>query len=332
MSAMISEVRYQGRNIVEAMYANKPAWHKLGNIFDVGGDKAPNSEEAMKLAHLGWKVLKEELFLGDGKRAGKFFGLVREDTRNTLNVVKKRYAVLQNTEAFSFLDSLLMDGIMRYEAAFALKGGQEVCLLARMPSVDYVGGTDPMLRYVLLTMGHGSGAINILPTSVRVECANLKALALGIGKKRKVVCSVRHTGDLSEKLTVARQFISQFDAAFTLYKENAQKLLVGCSPEQRREYLARLFPKPERMTPRQRSSYDRKVAGVQEAWAAPAQQVAGVKGTWWAMYNAVTAFLDHGKPGRKTANFEENRFIKTVSGDLADQKDSALAMALEMAV
>ncbi len=334
MAHEIESVLVNGIPVYEAVYANNPAWHGLGVTFDAGGSRGLISREAIELGHLGWTVAKEKLKLEDETEAEGFYGLVRQDTRKTLAVVKGRYESLQNEEAFEFLDSLLMDGVMQYESAFALRGGEEVCLLARMPSYDWVVEDHDMnLRYILLSMSHGYGGINILPTAVRVVCANTQRLALGTGKKDTY--TIRHTGDIAEKLNYARQYIGQLDKKFTDYNEKARSLLVGCTQEQRKEYLAELFPAPaEDAGQRTKNNHENAIQAVKNAWSRPAQQVQGVKGTWWALFNAVTEVEDHGTPTRKSKDVRmalENRWSNVSNGPGAAFKDKALELALTMA-
>lgn len=335
MAHEISEVLVGGRKVFEAVYANQPAWHHLGVTFDEGGRRGLTSRQAIELGHLGWEVALERLRLEDGTPVDpNFLGLVRQDTRGMLATVGSRYTPLQNVEAFEFLDSLLMDGIMQYESAFALRGGQEVCLLARMPSYDWVVKDHDMnLRYILLSMSHGYGGIRILPTAVRVVCANTQRVALSEGKKDTY--TIRHSGNMQEKLKVARQYISQLDKSFTLYNEQARSLLVGCTQEQRAEYLAELFPAPEEDAgTRAKNNHERSIQAVKAAWGRPAQKVEGVRGTWWALFNAVTEVVDHDKPARQSRDefkARENRWMSVSDGPGATFKDKAFKLALQMA-
>lgn len=336
MGHEIETIMINGRPVIEAVYANRPAWHRLGVVFDEGGSRGMISRQAIELGHLGWEVAKEDVQLMDNTPlGGEFQALVRQDTRKTLSVVGSRYTPLQNVEAFEFLDSLLMDGIMQYEAAFALRGGQEVCLLARMPSYDWVvPGEDLNMRFLMLSMSHGYGGISILPTALRVQCANMQRMALAEGKKDTY--TIRHTGDMAEKLKIAKQYISQLDKKFTDYNEKARSLLVGCTQEQRAAYLAELFPAPaEDASTRAKNSHERSIQAVKNAWNRPAQQLKGVKGTWWALFNAVTEVVDHDKPSRQSKNEEkarERRWMSVSNGDGADFKDKALEVALAMAL
>lgn len=339
MSAEISEVMVDGVNVVEAMYANSPAWHSLGEIFNPGGKAAPDAETAIKMAHLDWKVDFADLSYQWGDKTNvvtEEWGVVRQDIGAWLGNVGTKYEIFQNVEAFSFLDGMLQDGIMRYESAMALKGGKVVVLLARMPSVDTFAEGDHGLRYIMLSTSHdGSGAIQLLPTNVRVVCANTRRLALSLGKGK--VHNIRHTGKLQEKLTIAQNYLSQFDKAFTLFGKQGQQLAtLKASKLDVAQYLDKVFEKPEKegnaMTRR-----NNQVEEVQSFLTKPANMLPSIQGSWWACYNAVSMAADHGNKfssrgaGRDSRRYQENKFLSVMDGTLADVKDKAFALACDMA-
>ncbi len=331
MAHEISEITINGRRIAEAMYANNPAWHNLGEVFDVDGNQAPDSRTAAELAHLTWRVEKEDIFLSDGRKVPNNFALVRQDTRDALSVVGNDYTVLQIDQCFSFLDSLLQDGIMRYESAFALRGGRGIVLLARMPSVDTIVDQDSCLRYIVLSTWFGGGSTILTPTSVRVVCANTLRLALS---DTTHCVAVRHSGEMDVKLRQARHYLSQFDKAFTLYCEDARRLLKGYTPAQAKDYMAELFPAPaDDAGQRAKNNFDKRIGEVRSAFRSPANNLPGVRGTWWALFNAVTETIDHAKPLRETRDVvarRENRFINTMLGDSAAFKRRAFDLALAL--
>ena len=140
----------------EAAFALRPAWHGLGRTLDY----VPDSEAMIEAAHLGWSVGARPLVTCDGRSVPGYFATVREDTGAVLGVVSDRYKVVQNRDAFDFLDSLLQDGVLRYESAGALKGGRVVWALARMPSDDEIAPGDVSRRYILFSTTHdGSGSV-----------------------------------------------------------------------------------------------------------------------------------------------------------------------------
>jgi len=332
MAHLISDVMLNGNKVAQAMFANRPAWHNLGRIFDPGGSTAPDSAQAMALSGLDVEVTKEEMILArDGAPVVDNFALVRQDTRTALSVVGNDYQVIQNRECFAFLDSLQADGILRYESAFGLKGGRGIVLLARMPEVRYVTPEDASLDYLLFSSWHGGGAISCQATDVRVVCANTLALAM---ENKATQISIRHSGDLDAKLATARDYLAQLNSAFTGHNELKKSLLKGHSPEQAREFIAQLFPEPKRdASERVKRNRERKIAEVRQAFLSPAQRLASVKGTWWALFNAVTEVVDHGQVARQSRDMvarAENRFLSVTQGEGAQFKSRAFALALSL--
>ena len=340
---MSHEISVLDSGIVEAMYANKPAWHSLGTLFDVGGTMAPDSATAAHLSNLDkWLVEKQPIYLGGGVEIPEQFALVRNDVNRVLGIVGSTYVPFQNAEAFSFLDSLVMDGVLRYESAMALKGGQRIVLLARMPSIDTFAEGDYGLRYIMLSAGHdGNTPINLLPTSVRVVCANTENMALRMGKR--VNFSIKHTGKTGERLTIAKKYLSQFDKGFTEYREQAALLATRqASPDQVIEYLETLFPSKgedgQDKTGRGATIRENKVGEIQRFALNPANILRSIEGSWWGLYNAVTMAIDHGEKftsrGSKDDDgraFEENKFLSLMDGRLATLKDKAFTVACELA-
>jgi Domain of unknown function (DUF932) len=96
-----------------------------------------------------------------------FFATVRQDTREVLGIVGERYRIVQNHEAFAFIDQLLGSSI-HFETAGSLQGGRRVWVLATLPDHVEVGG-GAVRPYVLLMNSHdGSTAVIAATTPVRV--------------------------------------------------------------------------------------------------------------------------------------------------------------------
>ena len=329
--------------LAEAAFANDPAWHGLGEVFKPGENRGMNSQQALELAHLDWRVEKQPIFLRDNIEIPEHFATVRTDINKTLGIVGGRYEVQQNHECFDFLDGLCQDGIIEYESAFALNEGRKVVILARMPSFDEIAEGDNSLRYVLFSTSHdGTGCINILPTSVRVVCANTLRLALG---KSKATAAIRHTAKKDESLKLAKQWLSQFDEKFTMFRDAARFLAEKqYTPEQARDYIHTLFPMPEKAEGKELSktvvkNVEEKRAGVYGAVNIASNSLPSIKGTWWQLVNAVTWNVDHEsnfKHRSKDSRSEiragkEKRFENSIQGAGADLKEQAFNLAIAMA-
>lgn len=311
----------------EAAYALKPAWHGLGHVLD----HAPNSEEMVKAAHLDWTVSKRPLRTDEGEGSIAIpgqFATVRDDINRPLGVVGEDYTVVQNAEAFAFLDGLLQDGVMKYEAAGALKGGRLVWVLARMPGFDLIGDGDQVDRYIMFSTSHdGWSSLYAIPTSVRVVCWNTwRAATINMS-------GIRHTSGVKTNLKRMEMYLSQFDAAFTLFRDNARLLLNRKlkSSKQVSAYLDRLFPLKDDATESAKTRREDKVVSIAGNLKHATNMLPGMKDTWWAMYNAVSLYTDHQTKFRgEREEPEERRLVSVTNGPVADLKNRAFELALEM--
>lgn len=320
MSAEISQVNVNGETKTELMLAGKAAWHGLGTIVA----EAPNSEEAIKLAHLDWEV---QTFPAFGKVGEEIISVpeesamvsVRMDTKGYLGMVSKKYKPLQNLKAFSFMDSLLMDGIVKYETAGALFGGRKVWLLAKMPGAQQVKGDDTVERYMLLTNSHdGSECVNVLPTTVRVVCWNTYRMALAGAKSLKIA----HVGDIDKKAEQARQVLGlashNFEAYMTVARKMAETPVKVGNTDRWESFIDEVMPEAgEDATERVADLIEERRNTIHRLFTDDAKQnLKGIEGTAWAAYNAVSEYADHLQTfrGVNDAARRESRFNNVLFG------------------
>lgn len=346
MAHELEQVRLaDGRLAYEALYANDPAWHKLGQVWKPGEGVAPCSAEIEEqLPSIFFQVDSRPVKNEHGKEIPGWKALTRMDTGDTLHMVSDQYTPIQNREGFEFLDSLQQDNIIRYESAFVLQGGKSVVLLARMPSYDEIVPGDVSFRYIMCKLQHGGGATILTPTSVRAVCANTVHMALSSSNH---TISIRHSKNKKGQLDHAKKVLSQFDKQFTLFTDNSRKLLKGFTEKQAKEYINELFPAPVLSpTPhtdeikkyhRDVRKHKKTLDDLRSHYKNPGQQVPGVKDTWYALFNSVTEYIDHSRPSkvskdpRKALESRYNRLIES-SGVGAKVKRQALELAMDMAV
>jgi phage/plasmid-like protein (TIGR03299 family) len=214
------------------MSVREMPWHGLGVVLD---DYPATIAEALDKSGLTWEVEQVPLYMARAATEDGYFvpalesamqpvpdyqANVRMDTSNVLGVVGKDYKVVQNREAFAWLDALLGTEV-QIETAGSLQNGKRVWVLAKLPELVEIGG-DEVERYVFCANSHdGSMAVTAAATNVRIVCANTLGWALG---KAARSYKFRHTGDLSAKLEEARRVMEitlNWDAAL---KELGDKL------------------------------------------------------------------------------------------------------------
>ena len=293
--------------LVESMFSvrEKP-WHGLGTIVK----EAPTSEDALRLAGLDWDVVQSPIYTNHGKVEG-YKANIRSTDRQVLGVVSDRYRIVQNTEAFSFTDELLGQGV-RYETAGSLMGGRKVWLLARLPREFIIAG-ERISPYLVFSNTHdGSGAVRVAVTPIRVCCNNTLNLALSTAARS---FSMVHTGDVKEKVSEAKQTLFMADNYMeNLGREFERVRKQKISDQQVREYIDQLLP----IEPGASSVTVKNMKKLRNDMAMryfDAPDLKGVGNNAYRFINAVSDFATHAEPIRRTKNYQENLFMKTYEGN-----------------
>lgn len=294
-------------NVESMFYVRETPWHGLGTRVK----EAPSSKDALIYAGLDWKVIQEPVYTDSQELIEGYKANVRDSDRRVLGVVTDRYKVIQNEEAFAFTDALLGEGV-RYETAGSLQGGKKVWMLARMPH-EYIITGERISPYLLFSNTHdGSGAIKVALTPIRVVCNNTLNLALSTAKRS---WSMIHTGDIQGKLQEAKDTLLLADRYMdNLGKEFENLRMKSMTDKQVMEYIEVLLPVEEDGTMKQKRNIEHLREDLKMRYFdAPDLQDVGKNA--YRFINAVSDFATHAQPLRKTANYKENLFARTVEGN-----------------
>lgn len=284
------------------MSAKERPWHGIGTVVE----EAPTSEEAIKIAKLDWKV--EQLPIKAGKiEIPNYFANIRMDVKEPLGIVKNRYRIVQNSEAFDFVDDIIgnSDVECRYETAGSLFNGKKIFLLVKLPNKELLG--DDVENYLFFTNSHdGSSALTAGITNVRVVCNNTLQMAIR-GAKRTWTC--RHTESITGKKQQAQEALGLAIKYMDSMDEIAEKMAQKKINEEK--FFRRLFEKDnfslcekniENAIERMHIIYNEK------------DDLQNFKGTAWGMYNAIADYCSNTTPYRKTSTYEENKLNKSLVG------------------
>ena len=294
-------------NVETMFYTREKPWHGLGTKVE----EAPTSTDALRLAGLDWQVIQEPIYTDTGEKISGYKANVRDSDRKVLGVVTDRYKIIQNQEAFAFTDSLLGEGV-RYETAGALQEGKKVWLLARLPR-EYIISGERISPYLVFSNTHdGSGAVKVALTPIRVVCNNTLNLALNTASRS---WSMIHTGNIKNKvweakntLFMAEEYMEKLGKEF----ENLRKQKL--SDQQVKEYIELLLPMEKNATAMQ-SKNIMKLRNDMRSRYYDAPDLKDVGNNAYRFINAVSDFATHAQPLRRTANYNENLFMRTMDGN-----------------
>ena len=296
--------------------AKERPWHGIGTVVE----DAPTSEDAIKMAHLDWKV-EQFPVESNGIVLPNYFANIRTDVNLPLGVVKNRYKIVQNDEAFDFVDGIIGNDEIecRYETAGSIFNGKKIFLLVRLPNKELLG--DDVENYLFFTNSHdGSSALTAGLTNVRVVCNNTLQMALD-GAKRTWTC--RHTESIASKKEQAQQALGLAVKYIDSMDKVAEDLFKKKIDEEK--FFRNLFnakgikdqaeKNKEIMVERMHIIFNEK------------DDLQNFKGTAWGMYNAVADYISNTVPLRKTSTYQENKLDRFFVGDYILQTTQNILMA-----
>lgn len=167
--------------------------------------------------------------------------------------------------------------------------------------------------YLVFSNTHdGSGAVKVALTPVRVVCNNTLNLALDTAKRS---WSMIHTGNIRDKIKEAEDTLFRAEK----YMERLGKELEDLrgrevTDGQIREYIEQLLPIEEDATPIQSRNIIRLRKDMERRYF-DAPDLQDVGGNAYRFINAVSDFATHARPLRRTANYNENLFSRTMDGN-----------------
>ncbi len=222
------------------------AWHGLGQVFD----GQLSVKEALELSHADYKVDLRPLIaitpqiekaMADGTLnadmlldavVGNKKATMRMDLNKTLGVVSDAYGVVQNEDAFKFVDTLVSgqltdsDHSPVIETAGVLGEGERIFITAKFPdSIVIDNKTDDMVEmYIVFTTSHdGTGTVNCMVTPIRVVCNNTLNYAM-YNHHGKI--SLRHSANIMSRLDLTSKENVEFAYAtlnmFHVYKRSLE--------------------------------------------------------------------------------------------------------------
>jgi len=256
-------------------------------------------------------VAQEPIFTEGGDAIAGYKVNVRDSDRKVLGVVSDRYKIIQNREAFSFTDTLIGSGV-RYETAGSLQEGKRVWLLARLPR-EYIIAGERISPYLVFSNSHdGSGAVRVALTPIRVVCNNTLNLALDTARRS---WSMIHTGNISDKMQEAKDTLFMAETYMDSLGEAFERLWrQKVTDSQLKEYVEQLLPLEKEATPMQeKNTMKLREDMLRRYYDAP--DLRGVGNNAYRFVNAVSDFATHAKPLRRTANYKENLFMRTMDGN-----------------
>lgn len=277
-------------------------WSNVGT--NVNGNSV---KEIILQAGLDYEVIKEPIYTGSGEMIPGQFVTRQKNEPVFFGTVGSRYEIIQNADAFAFVDDMLPDGLV-FEKAGQTEGGM-VYIIASLDNYDIFG--DKMKPYIIFQNSHnGSIPMKAALTTLRMVCQNQFTVAF---KHASNVVKVRHTANANQRMAEAQRIMNEAITYRSGVAQLAEELhSIKLSPISANRIAAELFPYTE-------NDSKLRVERAEESRSALLSiyryddDLANHRNTGWGMLNAYSDFVTHSEPSRLTKNWQENKFVSVLN-------------------
>lgn len=338
-----------------ALFAEEAAWHGIGLVLD----HAPGPDEALELSGLNWEVGKDPIWRArDGSLIKSHVETYRKPSPNfpkfpnglPLGVVGDGYEIVQNRELFELAYEISgQRPDLKVESAFSMKRCTRVIVTVRADTFMAQKGDDVKM-YLVLANGHdGTLVLSGYYSATRVVCNNTFKASLAAAIKGEGIMTIRHKGDMEEKMKEITKFLGNYAKTFAAYQDKVAAMVDRkLSKDEMDSFLLGAVMAREGAIPTEADtlgdSKDAKKAAKQRTkcyeayndicarFDKEAQELRSGRNLWMA-FNAFTGWLQHDREGRQSKNEQQRLDNKVFSEQFgttatAQEKVWADAMAL----
>ena len=273
---------------------------------DVKGSES--SAEVLKKAKLDFDVLQEPVFDGLGYPIEGYRNNYHSGTRKCLGIVSDKYKIVQNRDAFAFIDGLIGPNA-QYANAGACKNYKVSWIQVKLQPRTIMGDDYNNFLYFKNSFDGGS-SVKVCVTPVRIACSNMLNLAI---RKASRVFSIRHTGDIAGKIREADMTLELSENYLTQVQEDYVRLArIKYTEQQVNSFWEQLFPIEKDASVTAKNNAERKRDQMRVAYNA--DDLGNFRGTAFGVVNAVSNVVNNAEPLRMTDSYFGNLFDKVTNG------------------
>ena len=272
-------------------------WNKVGTDIR----EANSVKEALQVSGLDYEVVKAPIYLSDGHRIKDQFATKKKGTDEVFGIVGKDYTIVQNEEAFSFVDGIISEGLTFVKAGETSYMNYIIASLPEQYILD-----DKFKPYIIFQNSHaGATTLKAAICPLRIICQNQFTMAFRNSENK---ISIRHSSSIHEKMDEA-QHILQFNAEYMdSFNKMANEMAANkIGDEKALDIIDKYFLVDDNASTRKVNSNEEKKAILLNAYNAEDNQ--NFRGTQWGLVNAFSDYITHLDPARKTNKSNISKFV-----------------------
>ena len=287
--------------------------------YNLEGRNIKSLDVLMEESGTNWEAKTDDLITLGGINVPDNKAVVRAEAQQVLGIVGNRYKVIQNAEAFAFMDVICEKHNATYNYVHEINNGSRYIVQAKIGDSFEARPGDEIERYItLINSFDGSSQVVAYFTSLRMFCKNQLRASL---KEAQEKVSIRHTGDVVARIKEASQVLHKSEEYFVAFEKKVQFLAQKSVDKKMVDsFLDELYGK---------SDPEAKRASKQMAKNKIEELFDSGKGnngsSAWDIYNGVTEYLDHYR-GKEA----DKRMASVLVGDAFKMKDKAFQLAVNI--
>jgi phage/plasmid-like protein (TIGR03299 family) len=290
--------------MAERMFMKSP-WDGLGK--ECKGTK--KLDEVLAITNLNFTAQKQPMFLADGTEVKSKVANVRSDNGAIIGIVSPNYSIIQNREAFEFLDGLVDNG-MEFVRGGATTDGASGWILGKLEG--YKLFEEDITPYLMFRNSFdGSSGVKVSVCMLRQICEN--GLTLRI-PHNDFSWNIRHTKNAVNKFDEVKKTlinVGKYQSAFIEEMDVlAQTKLTSIS-----DFTNFLLPNPmgAEVSARTLANLAEQRLAIEVLYNTKVD-IMKYQMTAYGAYLALTDYLSHATPQRVTKGWEEKRMFNITDG------------------
>ena len=292
------------------------------SIFEKAGIAIPENlpdnkvETIFEATGLNWKVEQHPVFTSEN---GIHFNNIktltanyRSDNKQFMGMVHpNNYKVVQNNEAFNFIDELPN---FSFEKVGLFNNGKKVFVVGKSnEQIDIDGSGDLVNFYLTFLHGHdGKSGIRFILSPVRMFCMNQLNMMLETAKFKY---NIAHTGDIQTKLNQIQKAIANSKNYVMDLQTTINNMISTKTTKPIEKFAMELIPEEEKDTTLIISRKEEVRATIISLYNNK-DDIQNYKGTNFGIISAVSDYLSHAVPKRISKGTIDNTFINNIEGNI----------------
>ena len=304
MSQNLSIFEQAGKDIPEGLSDNK-----VKTVFEATGldwiveqkqvyTQRPNTNPAIHIGTSCYDILPN------------YVANYRSDNNQFLGMVHpKDYKVVQNCDAFDFIDELPN---FTFEKVGMFNGGKKVFVVGKSNEQIAIDGSDDLVNFYLTFLhGHdGKSGIRFILCPVRMFCMNQLNLMLQTANFKY---NIAHTGDIQFKLAQIQKAIADSRNYVTGLSQTIDTMINTKVSKSIEQLTLELIPLEDNdttlITSRKEEARQTIITLYNDK-----PDLQNYKGTQFGIISAVSDYISHAQPKRISHSTIDNTFIKNIEG------------------